>query len=150
TYKPFGDTTYRYEKLKAIEICEQVLQQKDFSEGKINCFNLLNDIKSKALYYNVEKVNIPEQPSRVLVKYKNIESLFLRFLKANDSLQQPNSSQADDKFWSALIKEPPFKNWQQKLPATNDYQEHGVEIKVEGLPPGEYILMASDSQDFAD
>ena len=33
--------------LKAKEICERVLQQKDSSEGKINCYNLLNQINSQ-------------------------------------------------------------------------------------------------------
>lgn len=41
-----------------------------------------------------------------------------------------------------------MKSWQQPLPATNDLQEHKVEIKIDGLPAGEYILLASDNADF--
>ena len=44
TYQPYGDTTHRYDRVRAKEICEKVLAQKDSSEGKINCYNLLNEI----------------------------------------------------------------------------------------------------------
>ena len=40
-YKAYGDSTHRLDRIKAKEICEAVLQQKDSSEGKINCYNLL-------------------------------------------------------------------------------------------------------------
>ena len=149
SYNPFGDTTYRFEKLKAKQICEQVLQQKDSSEGKINCFNLLKEIHAKSLFFNVEKVNIPEQPFRVLVKYKNIGPLYLRLIKANETPGEPYSSQADDKYWIALTNAKPVKSWKVNLPATNDYQVHSVEIKAEALPPDKYFLIASDNESFS-
>ncbi|HET6769065.1 MAG TPA: alpha-2-macroglobulin, partial [Chitinophagaceae bacterium] len=34
-YQPFGDTTHRFARVKAKEICEKVISQKDSSEGKI-------------------------------------------------------------------------------------------------------------------
>jgi hypothetical protein len=49
SYKPFGDTTQRYARVKAKEICEKVIAQKDSSEGKINCINLLKQIEAKEL-----------------------------------------------------------------------------------------------------
>ena len=58
-YKPYGDTTHRFDRVKAKEVCENVLQQKDSSQGKINCNNLLNDLNKKDLKFSVEKVNIP-------------------------------------------------------------------------------------------
>lgn len=149
TYSPFGDTTYRFEKLKAKQICEQILQQKDSSEGKINCFNLLNQIKAKSLYFNIEKVNIPEQPFRVLVNYKNIGPLYLRIVRASEAPGDPNSERADEKFWYTLGNVKPIKSWSVNLPATNDYQIHSVEIKAGELPPGKYLMIASDNEKFS-
>ncbi len=143
SYKPCGDTTQRYARIKAKEILEKVLQQKDSSEGKINAYNLLNQINSKSLQFSVEKVNVPDQPFRALVKYKNISTLYLRVIKADAKLKEQLANQYDEKYWPAIIAATPVKSWQQTLPATNDLQQHSTEIKVDGLPIGEYILVAS-------
>ena len=87
SYKPYGDTTYRFDRLKAKEICERVLQQTDPSEGKINAYNLLNAINSKSLQFSVEKVNVPGQSFRLWVNDKNINTLYLRSIKADEKLK---------------------------------------------------------------
>ena len=149
TYKPYGDTTYRYSQKKAKDICEKVLLQKDSSEGRINCYNLLNEINKPSLQFAVEKVNVPDQPFRTLVNYKNINTLYLRIVKADDALKKLLETQYDNRFWTAVAAAKSQKNWQQQLPATNDLQTHSTEIKVDALPPGEYFLAASNENDFS-
>jgi len=147
SYKPYGDTTHRFDRIKAKEICERLLQQKDSSEGKINAFNLLNSINSHSLQFTVEKVNIPGQAFRSLVNYKNISTLYLRIIKADEKLKELMMNQYDENYWPSIIAASALKNWQQPLPVTNDLQEHSVEIKIDGLPSGEYVLVASNSKD---
>src|SRR5688572_27062972 len=148
TYKPYGDTTHRFDRLKAKEICERIVAQKDSSEGKINCYNLLNQVNSKSLHFSVEKVNVPGQPFRSLVKYRNFTTLYLRIIKADQKLKDLLINQYDEKYWSVLTAATPLKSWQQSLPATNDLQQHSVEIKVDGLPNGEYVMLASTEKEF--
>jgi TonB-dependent SusC/RagA subfamily outer membrane receptor len=147
-YKPFGDTTHRYERLKAKEICETILKQKDSSEGKINCYNLLNEISKKDLQFSLEKVNVPGQPFRALINYRNIGQLYLRIIIPNEKLKEKLGNYYDEKLWAELMATSPLRSWQQNLPATHDYQQHSVEIKLDALPPGEYILLAA-SDDFS-
>jgi len=149
TYTPRGDTTHRFDRLKAKEICERVMAQKDSSEGKINCYNLLNQIKSLSLQFNVEKINIPQQPFRVLVSYRNFSQLYLRLVKADDKLKKEMENQYEDKYWMSIINAKPLKSWEQALPANNDMQQHSVEIKVDALPSGEYLLVAATDKDFS-
>ncbi|MEP6699684.1 MAG: alpha-2-macroglobulin family protein [Bacteroidota bacterium] len=149
TYKPYGDTTHRFDRIKAKEICERILQQKDSSEGKINCYNLLNQINSKSLQFSVEKVNIPGQPFRSLVQYRNLNTIYLRIIRADENLKKQLENQNDEKYWPAIIAANPLKNWQQSLPITNDLQQHSTEIKIDALPAGEYILAASNEKDFS-
>jgi uncharacterized protein YfaS (alpha-2-macroglobulin family) len=54
----------------------------------------------------------------------------------------------DDSYWKELTMLKSIRNWSQTLPSTNDYQKHSAEIKVDGLPVGEYLLLASDDQSF--
>jgi len=147
-YKPLGDTAYRYSRIKAKEILDRILAQKDSSEGKINAHNLLISINSKSVHFSVEKVNVPGQPFRSLVQYRNINTLYLRVIKADETLKKLLENQYDEKYWPAIIAAVPLKSWQQALPATNDLQEHNTEIKIDGLPSGEYVLVASNEKSF--
>ncbi|MBK6825561.1 MAG: hypothetical protein IPG86_01090 [Chitinophagaceae bacterium] len=147
-YRPYGDSTHRFDKLKAKEICEKVLQQKDSSEGRINCYNLLNEIKRKSFQFSLEKVNVPGQPFRSLVKYNNISNLYFRLIRMTEDLKKQLEEQYSDKYWPALINANAEKSWEQNLPDTKDHQQHGVEIMIGALPAGEYILLGSDSKDF--
>ena len=149
TYKPNGDTTHRYARLKAKEICEKILLQKDSSEGKINCYNLLNQINRKSLLFHLEKVNVPDQPFRALVEYRNFNQLYLRLVKADDNLKKQLENQYDEKYWPAIIGAKPIRSWEQALPATNDLQQHSAEIKIDALAAGEYLLVASTDKDFS-
>ncbi len=147
-YKPHGDTTNRYARIKAKEICEQLQSQKDSSEGKINAWNLLLELNRSSFEFQLEKVNSPDIPFRSLVTYKNVSTLYLRIIKADEKLRNQLENQYSDKYWPTLVGATAMKSWQQSLPATNDLQEHKVEIKIDGLPSGEYILLASDNLDF--
>ena len=155
-YKPYGDTTQRYARIKAKEILEKIINQKamptgspDLSEGKINAVNLLKTITSKSLQFSVEKVNVPGQPFRTLVKYRNINTLYLRIIKVDEILKKQLENLYDEKYWPAIIAATPLKSWQQSLPATNDLQQHSTEIKTDALPSGEYLMAASTDKDFA-
>jgi hypothetical protein len=148
-YKPFGDTTTRYERIKAKEICERIAKQKDSSEGKINSYNLLKEMDKRTLQFSVEKVNLPGQPFRALVQYKNFNTLYLRVIKADQKLRDLMMNEYDEKYWPVILGTTPVKNWEQGLPATNDIQQHSTEIKIDGLPIGEYVLLASDTKNFS-
>jgi hypothetical protein len=148
-YKPYGDSTYRLDRIKAKEICERVLLQKDSSEGKINCYNLLNQINAQSLQFSIEKVNLPAQPFRALVKYRNFNQLHLRLIKADENLKKELENQYNEKSWSAIIAAKPLRSWAQSFPATNDMQQHSAEIKVDALPAGEYLLVAATDKDFS-
>jgi len=149
TYKPFGDSAYRYSRVIAKEICERLLAQKDSSEGKTNAYNLLNSIRSKSFEFTVEKVNVPGLPFRSLVKYRNIANLSWRILKADDNLKAALERTYEEQAWKTLTAAAAEKKWNQPLPATNDFQQHSTEVKIPELPIGEYILLASSDPSFS-
>ncbi|MBK7291376.1 MAG: hypothetical protein IPI78_14695 [Chitinophagaceae bacterium] len=87
--------------------------QKDSSEGRINYYNLLNSINNPSLQFTVEKVNVPDQPFRTLIQYKNINTLYLRIVKADDNLKKLLETQYDNRFWTAIADAKADKSWQQ-------------------------------------
>ncbi len=93
---------------------------------------------------------MPDQPFRALIEYRNFNQLHLRLIKPDAQLKKLLEDQYSDKYWSAILAAPPIRNWEQPLPATNDLQTHNVEIKVDALPSGEYILLAATDKNFSD
>ncbi|WP_242672961.1 alpha-2-macroglobulin family protein [Niastella yeongjuensis] len=149
-YNPLKGETYRDEYLKAISICEKVIAQKDDSEGKANCYNLRHDILHRELDLQTEKVNVPGQPFRTLINFRNFTNLSFRIVKmerkTRESLGDNNWS---DEYWKNLLALPVIKSFSQSLPDTKDHQKHSTEIKVDALPIGEYALIASVNGQFA-
>ncbi|HTQ26518.1 MAG TPA: MG2 domain-containing protein, partial [Puia sp.] len=149
-YNPLADTSQRYAYLDAKKICDNVLQQKDSSEGKSNCMALLRDITQKTLQLQVENVNVSGQAFRALVTWRNIQRVYFRVLIVDKkNKEQFLTTGANDKAWVNLLQLKPAVSSEQSLPDTKDYQLHRIEVKIDSLPSGEYALLASESSDFA-
>jgi hypothetical protein len=120
------------------------------TEGGINCHNLLSSILQPTLEIQTEKVNTIKDPFRSLVKYKNTQQLYLRLIKTStEDLNKLNRHEGEEIYWKNLTSLKAFKTWQQDLPDLQDYQEHSVEIKIEGVDNGLYILLASIDSNFS-
>ncbi|HLK27050.1 MAG TPA: hypothetical protein VKT28_00610, partial [Puia sp.] len=122
-YNALTDTSNRYAYLKAKEICEKVISQKDSSEGKANCQNLLNQILHKELNMQLEKVNVPNLPFRTLVNYRNFSRLYFRIIKADRATKENLGNQWQDDYWQKIVQLPLLKSFQQSFPETGDYQK---------------------------
>ncbi len=141
--------TSRYSIKKAKQIAEATANKFPGSEGGINAKNLLNQILHKDVSLTSEKVNIPGEPFRTLVTYKNFSSLNFRIIQMTPQFKKLIESNEDnEQLWKKLTTQKFIRSWEQNLVATDDYLSHSVEIKVDGLPVGQYALLASVADDF--
>jgi uncharacterized protein YfaS (alpha-2-macroglobulin family) len=148
-YKPLQGETNRYEYLQAKAICEKVIAQPDSSEGKANCQNLLQQIVRKEFSLQTEKVNVPGQPFRSLVTFRNVSGLHFRIVKMDPKLrEQMAGNRYEESYWKNLLKLPVVTSFDQNLPDTKDHQQHTTEIKIDALPAGAYALIASIGNNF--
>jgi uncharacterized protein YfaS (alpha-2-macroglobulin family) len=147
-YNTNKDSAYQFEHVKAVEICQKVIRENPETEGGINAYNLLQRIKAPSLHFSAEHVNVPDKPFLALVKYKNVGKLYLRLIKATEYIRKNLEENATQSKWNLLTNSQPVRAWEQALPDTKDYQQHSVEIKVDGLPVGEYVLLAATNADF--
>ncbi len=149
-YDALRDTMYRLEWLAAKGIVEKIIATPGNSEGKANSQNLLNEILQKELNFQVEKVNVPQQPFRVLLNYRNFTQLNFRVIKLDKATKERLGNDVwDEDYWRRLLQLPSTKNFSQALPDTRDHQKHAVEVKADGLAVGEYALVASVNNDFS-
>ncbi|MDF2189400.1 alpha-2-macroglobulin family protein [Paraflavitalea sp. CAU 1676] len=150
SYHPLKDTTHRFAYLKALEICESVVAQKEESEGQVNCFNLVTQIRRASVNLQTERVNIPNQPFRVSVSYRNITQLHFRVVKFDKKTKDDLGTDTyNEEYWKKLAALPVIKSFAQTLPDTKDFQQHRVEVKADGLPVGEYAFFVSSQKDFS-
>lgn len=147
------DTANRYGYVKAKEICEKVLAQvtgRDSSEGKTRCEMLLENIQRKELSLQTEKINLPGEPFRSLVSWRNVTQLYVRVIRSDRSPgDELNPNWWQDEYWKKLLQLPVLQTFEQALPETGDYQTHRAEIKIDALPAGEYMLVSSADKDFS-
>lgn len=133
----------------AKQICDNAIAQFPGSEGAVNCTNLRNSIVRKHLQLQTEKVNIPDEAFRTLVTYRNIGKIYFRVIKMTGELKAQLRNRYQNDYWSKLTAASPLRTWEQPLPQTDDYRSHMVEAKVDKLPAGEYILLASMNKNFS-
>lgn len=150
-YNPFNKKGVQYEKKRAKEICEAVIAKFPKSEGGINCKNLLSQITAKSFSLTTEKVNVLNQPFRILVNYKNLNKLYFRLIKTSkEELKRIDITNTEDaNVWKKILSLKSVRDWNESLPDLKDYQQHATEAKVDALPNGLYILLASENSNFS-
>ena len=146
------DSVQKYGITDAKDIAESIAKKFPESEGGINAKNLLIQILHKEINLTSEKVNVPDQPFRSLVNYKNISSINLRIIELTPEFKkflEQNDDNDNDRLWKKLIAQKFIRSWKQQLPVVNDYRNHAVEIKIDALPVGQYALLSSVADDFS-
>ncbi|WP_407522798.1 alpha-2-macroglobulin family protein [Lacibacter sp. MH-610] len=150
-HKTDDDLNPRWYYKKALELCNTVINQKEKTEGKINCSNLIREIRNKELSLKTEKVNLPDQPFRSLITYRNTPVLYFRIIPVTKTPDEETERENywEAAYWNKLAKLKPVQQFQYNMPATEDYQVHKAEIKIPSLPVGTYLIIASANEQFS-
>lgn len=133
---------------KAKEIAETTVKLFPETEGAQHCVGLLNTLLGKSLALQTEKVNVPGEPFRTLIAYKNLTSCYFRIVPINNKLKEQLGNSYEAAYWEKIAGLKAIRTWQQQLPQTDDLRKHSVEIKIDALPIGEYLLLGSVREDF--
>jgi hypothetical protein len=133
----------------ALEYAEKVFKNFPKSEGGISSKNLIDDIRKPSLALQVEKANLAGKPFRALLSFKSLGSVYLRVVKLPEAINGEGVRYEDENtYWSRVISLTSLKSWRQAVPNTKDYREHSAEIKVDALPTGRYMIIASADENF--
>ncbi|MGG9960438.1 alpha-2-macroglobulin family protein [Ferruginibacter sp. SUN106] len=144
-----GKTENQFEKKRAKELCEAIAKKFPKSEGGIYSQNLIATIIQPTLNIETEKVNTISDPFRTLVVYKNVPKVYFRIIKTSKEEIKKIDRRDYEKLWSYYVNLKAVKSWSVTLPDPSDYQEHGTEIKIDGLDNGVYFILASLTENFS-
>jgi len=135
---------------EAKQMLDEISTKFPGSEGGINSKNLINQIVHPEIKLTTEKVNVPGLPFRTLITYRNFNKVYFRILRLTPELKkQITNNYENDQIFQKLTSEKSLQTWKQDLPPGGDYLSHSTEIKIDGLPVGEYVLLGSGSEDFS-
>ncbi|HEU4554902.1 MAG TPA: alpha-2-macroglobulin family protein [Chitinophaga sp.] len=138
----------------AAALCRQAIQQAPDSYGAGRCRQLLRQIEARGLQLTSELVNLPDQPFRTLVTYRNLQRIYLRVVRVNESFRHELRNAQNDyrdttnRYWRLITGRKALRQWEQSLPDPADYRQHRTEIKTGALPLGQYVLLAATTPDF--
>lgn len=148
-YDPLTRTLNQFEIKRARELCAEAIKVFPRSEGAINCQNLLAQILQPSLGLETEKVNTPGQPFRSRLSYKNAPIVYFRVISTTREAMKKMDRGNYEKLWQQLVDMKPLREWNLTLPDPKDHQVHATEIKVDGLPIGTYLVLASLNAQFS-
>ncbi|MFS4467031.1 carboxypeptidase-like regulatory domain-containing protein [Maribacter sp. 2210JD10-5] len=144
TYTPKTNETHRWKLKDALAICEQVEAQFPNSRGAKKCAVLKLQILSKNLQLTSESYIPVNKVSRILVNYKNHESLDLKAYEiSRKELEQLNDLYPPSKQYAFIKKLKAKKSWSVTLKNEKDYQSHSIEIQLPALPNGQFLILAT-------
>ncbi len=148
-WKEGDPTDHRWSIKKSVDIAKDVIRRFPESEGALLCKTLT--VIDKSLSLMTEKVNVPRKPFRVLVKYKNLNSLSLRAVGLNaEEYEYLNTSyDATNVKIDRLLKKKGYREWDINLPDDGDLRDHAVEVRVPPLDEGYYAILAGTDKAFS-
>jgi uncharacterized protein YfaS (alpha-2-macroglobulin family) len=160
SYNPRVSEKYKWYKKQAYDKCIEITSkyEKNFTIRR-ECNYLIKDIlESRSLNITIEQENIPNEPFRALVEYKNTDSVFFTIYKTSYNEHEVflnNVQKEREKNYiineAYLIKYiqtlNAYTNFSVALPIDGDFQTHYAEVKIPALENGVYYIVASNTKE---
>lgn len=128
--------------------CRQLMARHPGSEGALHAERLLQDLQKRTLSLTAEKVNLPGRPFRLRTAFRNIDQMHYRIIALSDEDHDTLQRRTGDGFWAAARQLPHLRTVRQPLPDPGDLRPHAAEVRIDPLPVGRYLLLASPDAGF--
>jgi len=122
------------------------------SYGGMKCEQIQNTIRQKSLALRIEGVVPPDLPSKILVQYRNIDTITLRvykddwkrYLDSRRSISGLNDEDAE-----VFLGKKPVAEITLPLKPSSDYSQKEALVDLPALRPGLYRVFAGHRKDFS-
>lgn len=158
-YFPAVSEEYSSDTKKAYDICRETAELYPNTIGGSKCKALMMSLSAKEVGVTVEEVSLPGVASKTLIRYKNINKLYMRVVETSEGeLESLASSYAAynydyKKFQRDVIKKlsdkTPVHKYEVSLPGSEDLNAHTAEVKIPALGKGLYVLLAGTDENMS-
>ena len=143
-YTPKTNIEHQWKQKEAIALCDAVIGEFPKSRAADKCRDLRSSILEKNLGLTTEQFIPINQPSRILVNYKNHDHLMLSAYRITpQDLEKLNKLYPEPKKLTFIKNLTLTKTWEAVLKNVGDYQNHSTEIILPELNNGLYLVLAT-------
>ncbi len=151
-YTPTNEESLKYKNYKneALKLCEQLISKYPETEVAGKALSLKYQIETHKLFFKVEQTIIANQVFAARIDYRNIEKVYFKAV----SIDRKKYNQLTEKKYGGELYDAILKNSEKvyeiekDLPKDNDYNSHSVELLLEELPFGFYVIIAANNKEF--
>ena len=118
--------------------------------GASRCKQLKSQLLRRSLTVQMENAIVPGKAFKALISYHNTPVVYHKIIALDYEDWQEISGYGHDKQINQLNRKTALKEWSQKMSASDDLMPHSVELILDELEIGHYILMSSTTAKFAD
>ncbi|MDR1866407.1 MAG: hypothetical protein LBR08_12680, partial [Bacteroidales bacterium] len=144
-----GDTKYRYRLADAVKLYEEMYRKATSKEDRQHTENLLGALKRKRLHIRMQQEQIPCKPILALVGYQNTDVAYVTVYRLNEKalseFELGDRKENDRRMF--LSSQEKLSQQTIQLPKQTDYQYHQVEVRLDSLEAGQYLLAISGTPD---
>lgn len=133
---------------KADDLCRRTLAQHQQGFARELLENHIKFLQKRHLLLETEAVVLPEKPILFKVSFRNIDTVYCRWLKVSALDSVVWFFNADDGHKYVKNYQTIVRNQTIALPSIQDFQMHETEVIAEGLPLGHYLLLVSNNPQF--
>ncbi|MFI2744309.1 MG2 domain-containing protein [Zhouia sp. PK063] len=128
-------------RIKALQICNNVLSNYAEADGGNDCKILKNKITESELNFTTEQIITPNKPFLAKLDYKNVTHFNFLIYPINAAIF--NSAINDSIIITQINTIKPIKKQDYNIDVKSDYYNHTTEVPVDNLHTGYYIMIAT-------
>ncbi|NQX84728.1 MAG: carboxypeptidase-like regulatory domain-containing protein, partial [Flavobacteriaceae bacterium] len=142
-----NDSELKDYRIKALEICNSVLEKYPNSDGGLLCTILKNKIEEQTISIQTERYVIPDKPFLAKVTFKSVDSLYMSVYKIPfEQFENLYSYKRDSVALEIVKKNNPSVSRFYKLQTQKNYYKYTTEIDFPKLDKGHYLIVASNKE----
>ncbi len=142
------DEIKRWRLKDAFDQCNICKKEYADTEAARRCASLQNTILSGSLGFAVESINLPDQPILMKVDYKNVEKVYVKVVRINETDEEALKRRNADEQMIYLRNLGAQQLHTFDLPDPKDFRAHSVELKLDPLEFGRYCVLVSEGDAF--
>ncbi|MDR0714403.1 MAG: hypothetical protein LBF89_09135 [Bacteroidales bacterium] len=143
---------YRHCLADAVRLYTELLTKTKSKEERKYTETLLNELKQKHLSIEMQKEQMPCKPILAMLSYRNMSNVFVTVFETGtmEKLEKGLNYMSRKEARAYFSRQEKFSQQHITLPEQSDYQLHKVEVRLDSLATGHYVLVFSDLPDLSD
>ncbi|MCY7357764.1 MAG: alpha-2-macroglobulin, partial [Rudanella sp.] len=154
-YQPLTKPANKWANKRAADLSRDIVKRFPKARAAQQAGVMLDQLSIPSIGATVESVNTPEKPFLARVEYRNVPQVHYRLYKITPDERFTfgqlayQSEEQRNKLFTQLLAKPLATEGKTTLPDDGDLNQHSVEMPINGVPLGQYVLLVSGDATFS-